>query len=251
MVMKELPMAAMAPNQPMSGDEAQMARGIRTCHNKLNGLAQELFSAAAEVNAVVKVLHKRGLITQEEFTAQLEAEGKRLEAVFQERELGVRIDSQAGDKYAVPAETLPEIDCAARYHLCHGACCGLEFPLSTQDIEEGVVRWDLGRPYMIRQGEDGYCAHLDRETRRCTIYEQRPVTCRKYDCRNDKRIWVDFEQRIPNPDLYKNAAPGDRNPYPHWPNKRPEAVDDVEKVVEDAAPKAGAEGTTGEAQAPM
>ena len=26
-----------------------------------------------------------------------------------------------------------------------------------------------------------------------------PLPCRGYDCRKDKRIWLDFEQRIPNP----------------------------------------------------
>ena len=61
------------------------------------------------------------------------------------------------------------------------------------------MRWKFAIPYMIEQGEDGYCSHMDRCGKGCTIYEQRPVPCRGYDCRNDKRIWLDFEKRIPNP----------------------------------------------------
>jgi hypothetical protein len=28
------------------------------------------------------------------------------------------------------------------------------------------------------------------------VHGQRPEACRVYDCRNDKRIWKDFEKRI-------------------------------------------------------
>jgi Fe-S-cluster containining protein len=52
---------------------------------------------------------------------------------------------------------------------------------------------------MIEHGTDGYCIHIERGTCGCTIYENRPVPCRAFDCRNDKRIWVDFEKQIPNP----------------------------------------------------
>jgi Fe-S-cluster containining protein len=111
--------------------------------------------------------------------------------------LGVILQDSGKDKYAF--ERTAEIDCADRVHLCKASCCRLPFALSRQDIEERVVRWDFGVPYMIEQGADGYCTHHDRCTRRCTIYQERPVPCRGYDCRNDKRIWLDFERRIPNP----------------------------------------------------
>ena len=66
-------------------------------------------------------------------------------------------------------------------------------------MREGVVKWELGRPYMIARGADHYCAHLDRETHRCGVYAQRPIPCRGYDCRKDTRIWLDFEARVVNP----------------------------------------------------
>lgn len=98
------------------------------------------------------------------------------------------------DKYQVAS---PDIDCAARMHLCKARCCTLTFELSAQDLDEGGVRWDLEDPYVIRHAPDGYCAHLARPSLGCTIYDKRPAPCRAFDCRDDRRIWVDFDQRIP------------------------------------------------------
>jgi hypothetical protein len=42
------------------------------------------------------------------------------------------------------------------------------------------------------------------------VRDQRPLPCRGYDCRKDKRVWLDFENRIVNPDLdelFKSAEP--------------------------------------------
>ncbi len=102
----------------------------------------------------------------------------------------------AVDKYAMT--DLPEIDCEARIPLCHGRCCMLTFPLSFQDLDEGVVKWEYKRPYLIRHRADGYCTHSN-EQRGCGVYAHRPAICRSYDCRNDKRIWTDFDARIPAP----------------------------------------------------
>ena len=75
------------------------------------------------------------------------------------------------------------------------------FPLSTADLDEGVIRWDYGRPYMIRQrASDGFCVHNDPASHGCTVHTQRPSTCRRYDCRNDTRVWIDYDKRIPAPE---------------------------------------------------
>jgi Fe-S-cluster containining protein len=60
---------------------------------------------------------------------------------------------------------------------------------------------------LIAQGKDGYCCHLERATCRCTIREHRPVPCRAYDCRQDKRIWLDFEERVINPEIARDDWP--------------------------------------------
>jgi len=93
----------------------------------------------------------------------------------------------------------PEIDCAALMPLCGARCCMLTFALSPQDLEDNRIAWSYRAPYQIAQGEDHRCVHQDRETGGCTVYEHRPAVCRSFDCRDDKRIWEDFENRIPAP----------------------------------------------------
>jgi Fe-S-cluster containining protein len=91
-----------------------------------------------------------------------------------------------------------DVPCAELLPLCQARCCTLSFALSTEDLDEGVIRWDYGQPYLIRQrASDGYCVHNDPDSHGCTVHGHRPRVCRSYDCRKDTRIWADFEQRIP------------------------------------------------------
>ena len=53
-----------------------------------------------------------------------------------------------------------EINCENRIPLCKAACCRLPLALSKEDVQEGIVRWDLGHPYLIAQDKDGYCVHI-------------------------------------------------------------------------------------------
>jgi len=108
----------------------------------------------------------------------------------------VRLDTDA-DKYAA---TSAEIPCGELLHLCHARCCSYSLALSTQDLDEGIIQWDYGQPYLIRQrASDGYCVHNDAATRGCTVHAARPRVCREYDCRDDKRVWIDFAARVPAP----------------------------------------------------
>ena len=50
-----------------------------------------------------------------------------------------------------------------------------------------------GRPYLLRHGPDGRCAHLGPTG--CDAYAHRPATCRRYDCRDDPRVWTDYARR--------------------------------------------------------
>ena len=105
------------------------------------------------------------------------------------------------DKYAVEVDAEP-IDCDARLHLCQARCCSFAVKLSRQDLEEGEVAWDIDHPYRLPRKADGYCTYLARtgdDAGRCTNYLPRPATCRSYSCRDDARVWLDFEARIPAP----------------------------------------------------
>jgi len=177
----------------------EVAGGLLYCHSRLNANTSKLLESASFLYALVELLTEKGLIQLEELEDKKREVAERLLESFLDKGMGVAMQEDVRDKYTFD-ETV-EIDCQNRVHLCKAACCRMSFALSQQDVEEGVVKWDLGRPYLIAQDADGYCRHLDRKSSCCTIRDQRPLPCRGYDCRKDKRVWTDFEQMIINPDL--------------------------------------------------
>src|SRR4030095_12327274 len=149
--------------------------------------------------ALIELLAERGLVSIEELNEKQILVNKRLAEKFAEKGMGVALTNEERDSDG----TVPnvEIDCENRLHLCHAACCRLRFALTAREVERGDVKWNLGQPYMIRQGADGYCYHFDREQKQCGTYERRPFVCRAYDCRKDPRIWQDFDNKIISPEL--------------------------------------------------
>jgi Fe-S-cluster containining protein len=100
------------------------------------------------------------------------------------------------DKYQVQS---PDIDCASRIPLCKARCCMMEVSLSAQDVREGGIPFDLTQPYALpRDPATKQCVCMDAGGA-CTIYDRRPGACRAYDCRHDKRVWLDFEAGIAAP----------------------------------------------------
>jgi Fe-S-cluster containining protein len=172
---------------------SELERGLQFANVMLTVNQEASNEAVVYVQAIVDLLIAKGIIRQPELEQPLEQARREIaEAVVPRVRLG-----ETGDKYAAGQSI--DVDCASRLHLCEGRCCTLKFYLTKQDLDEGVVRWDYGNPYWIRQGTDGYCVHLDREKHVCGVYEKRPYVCRRYECSRDKRIWIDFEQRIPAP----------------------------------------------------
>lgn len=163
--------------------------------------------------ALIRVLLDTGRLDRRRVEALL-PEATRQVTERAKNEITVDVGSSE-DKYKV--ESPADLDCAALMPLCKGRCCRLTFALSFQDLEEGVVQWSYSTPYRIRQGDDGYCVHSEAESRRCGVYDKRPSVCRTYDCREDKRIWTDFERRIPAPESAVRPRPrlyGIRRPPP-------------------------------------
>jgi hypothetical protein len=177
----------------------EMTGGLLYCHSRLNANTSKLLESTSFLYALVELLADQGVVETSRLDAKKQEVAARLLDRFLDHGMGVAMQEDEQDKYAFTGTV--EIDCENRIDLCQAACCRMSFALSQQDVEEGVIKWDLGRPYLIAQDADGYCRHLDRGTKRCAAREHRPLPCRGYDCRNDKRIWLDFEQRIVNPDL--------------------------------------------------
>jgi len=182
------------------GDETdpELARALVYVHQKLGvGLLQHQ-ELSAHVYALTETLIAAGLIERDEVERRKDSARELMVESAKAHWEGVEFLTEETDKYEVSG---PEIACAERIQLCRGACCRLEVHLSRQDLAEGVVRWDVGRPYTLRHREDGSCHHQDPTTKSCGVHGQRPLVCRQYDCRSDPRIWIDFEARVPNPKL--------------------------------------------------
>ena len=81
---------------------------------------------------------------------------------------------------------MAEVRTAITCSNCRACCCRLEVILMGEDDPpEEFVETDRWGGQVMARLEDGWCAALDRNTMLCTIYEQRPATCRTYDCRDD------------------------------------------------------------------
>jgi len=175
----------------------EVAAGFRYAHFRADANTGKLLEVASFLYAAIDLLSQKGLLDIAELDERKKVAAAQLVEKFSERGMGVAYQKPEQDKYSF--EGGAKIDCENRMHLCQAACCKLPFALSKQDVEEGIVRWDFSAPYLIAHGPDGYCQHLDREKKCCSVYAQRPVPCRGYDCSQDKRIWLDFENRIINP----------------------------------------------------
>lgn len=175
----------------------EIAEGLRYVHFRADANTSKLVEVASFLYAAIDLLKEKGLLEIDELDERKKKAACNLVEKFSERGMGVVYQKPEMDKYAF--EGGAGIDCENRLDECHAACCKLPFALSKQDVEEGVVRWDFSRPYVIAHGPDGYCQHLDAEKKCCSVYGQRPVPCRGYDCSKDKRIWLDFEHHVINP----------------------------------------------------
>jgi hypothetical protein len=194
----------------------EIAEGLAYLHSRVGATAARTLESASFVYALIEILVERGLLSVEEIDARKRQVAPRLLKRFEAQDAGVAIQDSAHDKYQAPHQAT--IDCASRVSMCKAACCKMVFPLSRQDLEERVIHWQLDQPYVIAKGRDGSCLHLDRGSLQCTVHSARPLPCRVYDCRNDSRVWLDFEARVINPriadpDWPHNLSPEERNAW--------------------------------------
>lgn len=163
-----------------------------------------IFQTSVNLYTLIDLLIDKKIIQKKEFAKRRKVIEKQLIESYKKTGIGIRLHDQAwADKYELTSEV--EIDCASRIHICKGACCRFIYCLSLQDIHEGI-RWNLGEPFKSLRGDNGYCMYIKENNLRCSIYEKRPLGCRLYDCRNDRRVWLDFDKKIINPDLFRELG---------------------------------------------
>ena len=184
----------------------EMAAGLLYIHSRLNANTRKTLEASSFVYALIELLSEKGLVDIDALDRRKEVVSERLMAKLRENGTGTVLQDPEYDKYTFQDGV--EIACKDRVHLCRAACCRLPFALSKQDIREGIVRWELGHPYLIAHNGEGTCYHLNRETRTCEVWDNRPVPCRGFDCRHDERIWRDFEKKEVNPEVTRPDWPG-------------------------------------------
>lgn len=157
----------------------------------IEAMQGQIRALEATVERLIEVLVGRELLTEghQRLLKKISERAARPEAPV------VKLRVFSGDKYEIEG---PDIDCASLVHLCRARCCSLDVKLTRQDVEEGQLEWKVDEPYVLAKAEDNYCAYLA-DSGGCGAYDIRPATCREFDCRDDARIWFDFENKIPAP----------------------------------------------------
>ena len=88
--------------------------------------------------------------------------------------------SENGEKEYRPVEE-KIVDCGE----CHECCRFFNIPLSPYECT-WIEHEDTDDMMYIKKKPDGSCIYL--KDGKCSIYDNRPIACREYDCSNDYRI---------------------------------------------------------------
>lgn len=100
-----------------------------------------------------------------------------------------------------------DCDCEHAIEHCHSMCCSLPGILVEEDeierVEKAWAKVSGGKvpaternhddtQQVMKRDSDSWCRCLDRETRACRIYADRPATCRNFHCTRgeDARGWL-------------------------------------------------------------
>lgn len=190
------------PNQLLK----ELTNGLLYTHLRLNANATRTLESASFLYALIEILEEKGLISIEELDQRQKEVARRLIQKFVESGIGFLYQDTNEDKYSFKGEA--HADCQNRLDTCKAMCCKFPFALSKQDVEEGKIRWEFGRPYLIAHDEDGYCVHLDKSTYHCTVREHRPLPCRGFDCKENEKwaVWLDYNKKILNDRLMEEMA---------------------------------------------
>jgi hypothetical protein len=180
-----------------------ISSGLIYNHTRINNNTSKVLESTSFLYALIELLNEKGLLSIEELDERKKQVAERLVRKFVESGIGLIYQDPEYDKYSF--QDGASVDCQSKLGVCKALCCKIPFALSKQDVDERIVSWDFGRPYIIAHDEDGYCVHLNRETYGCAIYEHRPVPCCGFDCQNSEKwqLWLDFDNNILDTEFYE------------------------------------------------
>jgi len=202
-----------------------VCKGLLYTHCRINDNTKKILESTSFLYALIELLSDKGIISIEEIDDRKRQVAERLVRKFTESGLGLMYQDPEHDKYTFEHEA--EVDCQSRLSICKSICCKFPFALSQQDVGEGILRWKFGRPCLIAHGDDGYCVHLERNSYQCAVYENRPVPCRGFDCRDNERWAVrkDYEKMVINDELNRQISE-DSNTVYHGKNDLKKGCDE-------------------------
>ena len=85
---------------------------------------------------------------------------------------------ESSQDHGLDADIDPSIQCSR----CEAVCCRLTvYGMAADATPDWLIDQDEHGMDVMRRLDDGWCAALDRETMRCSIYALRPQVCRDFD----------------------------------------------------------------------
>ena len=187
--------------------------GFEYIYSRITFNTRKTLESSSFLYALIELLDEKGILSVAEVDENKKKVAERLVRKFEESRIGLLYQNPEEDKYSFDKN--PNIDCHSCLPNCKAICCKIPFALSQQDVYEGLVRWEFGRPYLIAHDKNGYCVHLNRKNYNCSAYDHRPVPCRKFSCRKNEKwpVWKDYGKKVLNPDFENQVQESNRKMY--------------------------------------
>jgi Fe-S-cluster containining protein len=193
-------------NESLKELEFQTERASLFTHTVLTNQIIRQNESEAFLFGLIDYLIKKEIVISDEL---LELVSKVKQEIVEKKEyarlgVAIRVDEENDSLQAV------KVNCEEYLPICKAVCCRLGFALTTKEIESGLLKWELGKPYQNRRKTDGYCYHIVNDNKCCNIYTERPSVCRKYNCSSDKRIWKDYNKKELNVEWIESNLNADK-----------------------------------------
>ncbi len=122
----------------------ELSSGLLYTHTRLNANTSKTLEATSFLYALIELLNEQGLISIEDLDERKKQVAERLVRKFTESGIGLMYQDPEYDKYTFKHEA--QVDCQNRLSTCKAICCKFPFALSKQDVGEGIIHWEFGRP---------------------------------------------------------------------------------------------------------